>query len=103
MQQSAKAVGSIILRSGSMFFFLSLLRCALTNVGFIAAGWAEPPVIAYSGWLETIKAYIWEIKPHSWIAFNLIDGLVRMLFFVIMIFSMSYLKDIRRVFECPWG
>ncbi len=32
-------------------------------------------------------------------AFNLIDGLVRMLFFVIMIFSMSYLKDIRRVFE----
>ena len=35
----------------------------------------------------------------SWIAFNLIDGLIRMVFFVIMIFSMSYLKDIRRVFE----
>ena len=32
-------------------------------------------------------------------AFNLIDGMVRMLFFVVMIFSMSYLKDIRRVFE----
>ncbi len=29
----------------------------------------------------------------------MIDGLVRMVFFVIMIFSMSFLKDIRRVFE----
>jgi uncharacterized protein YqhQ len=31
--------------------------------------------------------------------FNLIDGLIRMLFFLIMIFSFSLLKDIRRVFE----
>src|SRR5205085_60610 len=37
--------------------------------------------------------------PNSWIAFNLIDGLVRMFFFIIMIFTMSFLKDIRRVFE----
>ena len=48
---------------------------------------------------ETIKAYVWEIKPDSWVAFNLIDGLIRMLFFVVMIFTMSYQKDIRRVFE----
>jgi len=26
------------------------------------------------------KAYTWEIKPHSWIAFNLIDGIIRMIF-----------------------
>jgi uncharacterized protein YqhQ len=72
----------------------------LTNLGFIYAGWAESPVLAESaGWFATIKAYVWEIKPQSWIAFNLIDGLVRMTFFVIMIFTMSYLKDIRRVFE----
>ena len=51
------------------------------------------------GWLATVKGYIWEIKPHSWVAFNLLDGMVRMFFFVVMIFSMSYLKDIRRVFE----
>jgi uncharacterized protein YqhQ len=31
--------------------------------------------------------------------FNLIDGLLRMSFFILMIVSMSYLKDIRRVFE----
>ncbi len=29
----------------------------------------------------------------------MIDGVIRMIFFVVMIFSMSYLKDIRRVFE----
>ena len=37
------------------------------------------------------------IRP--WVAFNLIDGLIRMVFFIMMIFSMSFLKDIRRVFE----
>ncbi len=98
--QSASAVGSIIFALAFNVLLFIVAPLLLTNVGFIAAGWAEPPVIAATaGWWETIKAYIWEIKPHSWIAFNLIDGLVRMLFFVIMIFSMSYLKDIRRVFE----
>ena len=33
------------------------------------------------------------------VAFNLIDGLIRMTFFLIMIFSFSFLKDIRRVFQ----
>jgi hypothetical protein len=56
-------------------------------------------IAADANWWQTIKAYVWEIKPDSWIAFNLIDGFIRMLFFVTMIFSMSYLKDIRRVFE----
>ena len=51
---------------------------------------------------DTIKAYVWRIKLDSfgsWIAFNLIDGLIRMVFFIVMIFSMSFLRDIRRVFE----
>lgn len=99
-KQSAGAVGSIIfaLLFNIMLFIVAPLL--LTNVLFIALGWAEAPALAAdAGWWATIKAYIWEIKPHSWIAFNLIDGLIRMLFFVIMIFSMSYLKDIRRVFE----
>ncbi|HXH70980.1 MAG TPA: DUF1385 domain-containing protein, partial [Pyrinomonadaceae bacterium] len=58
-----------------------------------------PEVAANLTWLETAKAYVWEIKPDSWVAFNLVDGLIRMLFFVVMIFTMSYLKDIQRVFE----
>ena len=98
--QAAGAVGSIIF---ALFFNVLLFIVApliLTNVLFIALGWAEmPALIADATWWQTAKAYIWEIKPNSWIAFNLIDGLVRMLFFVVMIFSMSYLKDIRRVFE----
>ena len=72
----------------------------VTNIGFIAAGWAEAPFIpADASWWQTVVAYTWEIKPHSWVAFNLADGLVRMFFFIVMIVSMSYLKDIRRVFE----
>ena len=98
--QAAGAVGSIIF---ALFFNVLLFVVAplvLTNVLFMALGWAEVPAIAAdSSFLQTVKAYVWEIKPASWIAFNLIDGLIRMLFFVVMIFTMSYLRDIRRVFE----
>lgn len=98
--QTAGAVGSIIF---ALFFNVLLFVVApllLTNVLFIALGWAQAPaLIADANFWETVKAYIWEIKPDSWIAFNLIDGLIRMAFFVTMIFTMSYLKDIRRVFE----
>ncbi len=98
--QSAGAVGSIIFALGFNILLFIVAPLLLTNAAFIALGWADAPVLlADAGAWATFKAYIWEIKPHSWIAFNLIDGLVRMVFFVIMIFTMSYLKDIRRVFE----
>jgi uncharacterized protein YqhQ len=48
------------------------------------------------GW-RTIKIYLHPVRPS--VGFNLIDGLIRMTFFLIMIFSFSLLKDIRRVFE----
>ncbi len=98
--EAAGAVGSIVF---ALFFNVLLFIVAplvLTNVLFMILGWAQQPTIAAdANFLQTIRAYVWEIKPDSWIAFNLIDGLVRMLFFVVMIFTMSYLKDIRRVFE----
>ena len=98
--QSAGAVGSIIFALAFNILLFVVAPLLVTNVGFIALGWAEPPVIASeAGWWHTAYAYVWETKPHSWIAFNLVDGIVRMIFFVIMIFSMSFLKDIRRVFE----
>jgi uncharacterized protein YqhQ len=98
--QSAGVAASIVFALGFNILLFIVAPLLITNIGFIALGWAEAPVItADAGWWETIKAYVWEIKPHSWIAFNLIDGLVRMFFFVTMIFTMSYLKDIRRVFE----
>ncbi len=43
------------------------------------------------------EAYLHPVRPS--VAFNLIDGLIRMTFFLIMIFSFSLLKDIRRVFQ----
>lgn len=98
--QAAGAVGSIVF---ALFFNVLLFIVAplvLTNILFIALGWATAPEVAsgLSLW-QMAKAYIWEIKPDSWLAFNLIDGLIRMLFFVVMIVTMSYLRDIRRVFE----
>ena len=98
--QSAGAVGSIVFALGFNVLLFIVAPLLLTNVAFIALGWADAPVIVSdAGWWQTVKAYVWEVKPHSWIAFNLIDGLVRMFFFVFMIFTMSFLKDIRRVFE----
>jgi len=46
---------------------------------------------------SAVRTYLHPVRPS--IAFNLIDGLIRMTFFLIMIFSFSLLKDIRRVFE----
>lgn len=101
----------------------------LTNALFIYAGWATPPPSAGTNgaqqtqvspgaatstagntnaspgtdrawhtraW-ESVRTYLHPVRPS--VAFNLIDGLIRMAFFLIMIFSFSLLKDIRRVFE----
>ncbi len=93
----------------------------LTNALFIAAGWAAPAVSAAStpsistagdaatttgaqpdqAWYakawDSVRAYLHPVRPS--VGFNLIDGLIRMTFFLIMIFSFSLLKDIRRVFQ----
>jgi uncharacterized protein YqhQ len=101
--QSASAVGSIIfaLLFNALLFIAAPL--VLTNLLFISQGWATAPTIATdASWWQTALAYVWKIKLDSfssWIAFNLIDGVIRMIFFIVMIFSMSFLKDIRRVFQ----
>jgi uncharacterized protein YqhQ len=46
---------------------------------------------------QRVKTYLHPVRPT--VGFNLIDGLIRMSFFLIMIFSFSLIKDIRRVFE----
>ena len=99
-KQSASTIGSIIFALGFNVLLFIVAPLILTNVLFIALNWAEAPaLLADAGWWTTIKAYVWAVKPESWILFNLIDGLIRMVFFVVMIFSMSYLKDIHRVFQ----
>ena len=51
----------------------------------------------YTKTWQSVRAYLHPVRPS--ISFNLIDGLIRMTFFLIMIFSFSLLKDIRRVFQ----
>lgn len=101
--QSASAVGSIIFALGFNVLLFIVAPLVLTNVLFISLGWATAPAIAEgASWWQTAMAYVWKIQLDSfggWVSFNLIDGLIRMLFFILMIFSMSFLKDIRRVFE----
>ncbi len=123
---TAAAAGSIIF---AMIFNILLFVAApllLTNALFIGAGWAPAPVTTtvstsgqtagspnptadasnvsdsnspawYSRAWTTVRTYLHPVRPS--VAFNLIDGLIRMSFFLIMIFSFSLLKDIRRVFE----
>src|SRR5499426_528977 len=111
------AVGSIIF---ALIFNVLLFVAApllLTNALFIAAGWATSPAPAasapvtpgntattaqteqawYSDAWTTVRTYLHPVRPS--VAFNLVDGLIRMTFFLIMIFSFSLLKDIRRVFQ----
>lgn len=102
-QQAAGAVFSIIFALGFNILLFIVAPLLLTNLLFIWLGWATAPTIPVdAGWWQTIVAYVSKIKLDSvpmWIAFNLIDGVIRMIFFVIMIFSMSFLKDIHRVFQ----
>lgn len=49
-------------------------------------------------WITTLlKDYISAV--HNWFVFNLVDGLIRVLFFLGYIILVSMLKDIRRVFQ----
>lgn len=120
------AAGSIIF---AIIFNILLFIAApllLTNALFIAVGWAPSPTLAVSAttapnsgsanatvvdsagqqvagdaWYvrswRSVRSYLHPVRPS--ISFNLIDGLIRMTFFLIMIFTFSLLKDIRRVFQ----
>ena len=121
---TAAAAGSIIF---ALIFNILLFVAApllLTNALFIAAGWATAPAAAtstatpgvvsqtdpaaaaateatptpwYQNAWSTVRGYLHPVRPS--VSFNLIDGLIRMTFFLIMIVSFSLLKDIRRVFQ----
>ena len=120
---TAAAAGSIVF---ALIFNVLLFIAApllLTNALFIGAGWAVPAASSssnsttaveardrnsngndaadnapwYTSAVRSVRGYLRPVRPS--VTFNLIDGLIRMAFFLIMIFSFSLLKDIRRVFE----
>ena len=125
---TAAAAGSIAFALFFNVLLFIVAPLLLTNALFIAAGWATmPPSSAasapqaqtatttvpgnpaagsapatqsdawYARAYRSVSAYLHPVRPS--VAFNLIDGVIRMVFFLIMIFSFSLLKDIRRVFE----
>ena len=119
---TAAATSSIVF---ALIFNVLLFVAApllLTNALFNAAGWAPSAVTStnvnsgtgvspvdhaqdagateqpwYTRTWNSVRGYLHPVRPT--VGFNLIDGGIRMSFFLIMIFSFSLLKDIRRVFE----
>jgi uncharacterized protein YqhQ len=66
-----------------------------------AAGSAASQTTGAGAWYARAwgkaRGYLRPVRPS--VSFNLIDGVIRMSFFLIMIFSFSLVRDIRRVFE----
>lgn len=124
---TAAAAGSIVFALIFNVLLFIAAPLLLTNALFIAAGWAPAAAVVGTGsgsdrvaagtdagvpqagkpalqeqpWYtrtwNSVRGYLHPVRPT--VGFNLIDGLIRMSFFLIMIFSFSLLKDIRRVFE----
>jgi len=113
---TAAAASSIVF---ALIFNVLLFVAApllLTNAIFVAAGWANTPAAnstsvnapaagtpaaapesAVRKTWNSVRGYLHPVRPT--VGFNLIDGMIRMSFFLIMIVGFSLLKDIRRVFE----
>ena len=103
---TSTAAGSIafaLLFNILLFIVLPLL---LTNVLFIYFGLGNAPQAPAentdgAAWYQSVwfwlQAYLKPVRPS--VSFNLVDGLIRMLFFLLMIFSFSRLADIKRIFE----
>ncbi|MCA1631622.1 MAG: DUF1385 domain-containing protein [Acidobacteria bacterium] len=126
---NASAVGSIIFALVFNVLLFIVAPLVLTNALFIGAGWAVPKATAEEAvataraqnandaavgavaaanraaaqkpWYKrawgAVRGYLRPVRPS--VGFNLIDGVIRMAFFLTMIFTFSLLKDIRRVFE----
>jgi len=113
---TAAAASSIVFALIFQVLLFIALPLLLTNAIFVAAGWANTPAAQSSTattgkdggeppaempalrrtW-NSVRGYLHPVRPT--VGFNLIDGLIRMTFFLIMIISFSLIKDIRRVFE----
>jgi len=49
--------------------------------------------------ITDLLKYILPIVEQSFLAFNAVDGVIRVIFFLIYIYAISFFKDIKRVFE----
>jgi uncharacterized protein YqhQ len=105
VQSKAAAVGSLVFALTFNLLLFVVLPLLLTNALFNFFGWTNAQTltapIADGAWYQTawatLQAYMKPVRPS--IEFNLIDGVIRMFFFLVMIYSFSKMRDIRRVFE----
>src|SRR5262249_21586206 len=99
---STAALGSIAIALVFNVVLFIVLPLLLTNALFVFLGGGAIESHSTSGaWYAQawawVRAALHPIRPS--IAFNLVDGLIRMTFFLIMITMFSLLRDIKRVFE----
>jgi uncharacterized protein YqhQ len=94
---SAMAAGSLVFALAVNIVLFILLPLVLTNVIFWAAGAGVPGVEAGAAWTETAWAMVRTVRPTF--AFNFVEGLVRVALFLALIFGMSRLPDMHRVFQ----
>ncbi len=125
---TAAAASSIVFALIFNVLLFIVAPLVLTNALFIAAGWAVAPAAPsavqtqnsagqtaqtssatgagnqtseqpawYNRAWGAARYYLHPVRPS--VGFNMIDGMIRMSFFLIMIFGFSLIKDIRRVFE----
>jgi uncharacterized protein YqhQ len=100
------AAGSIAFALLFNILLFIVLPLILTNILFIYFGLGNAPQASventagapwYQGVWFWFQPYLRPVRPS--VSFNLVDGLIRMLFFLLMIFSFSRLADIKRIFE----
>ena len=105
---TATAAGSIAFALFFNVLLFIVLPLLLTNAIFIYFGWSNAPQLSLDraalvaepwyreAWIW-LQAYLKPVRPS--VGFNLVDGVIRMGFFITMIFSFSRMRDIKRVFE----
>jgi uncharacterized protein YqhQ len=102
-KQSVSAIASLAVALGFNVLLFIIAPLLVTNLLFIGAGLIETPASAQeAGLLERMIAYTKTIEVadfRTWVAFNLVDGVIRTAVFITMIFSMSYMRDIKRIFQ----
>lgn len=103
---AATAAGSLVFALFFNVLLFIVLPLLATNVMFIYFGWGNAPqanVASEAGapWYQAawhwLQAYLKPVRPS--VSFNLVDGVIRMGLFLLMIWSFSRLRDIKRVFE----
>jgi uncharacterized protein YqhQ len=99
---TSAALGSMVFAIIFNVILFIVLPLLLTNMLFVYLGGGTLNAQSASGtWYADawawLSAALHPVRPS--IAFNLVDGLIRMTFFLMMITSFSLLRDIRRVFE----